>query len=994
MRDIKRKFTIYEAFEVLAQLDNVSGSIPIEHLQINRKTVDKLKKHNIHSLLELIQSAKIYYRGELLSNSQKLLHRFWSGIEYDMEDKFCQLAHAESSGKIDWVLFWEAIGYEFTFAAAKLDDIFDFDDETKALSIDSINIGEAVFLLKDDGIQTVGDLVPRLSAGLPDYRGFGREKLWIFACGLREFIGTINDEGTTSSLSIMPKPLLTTPGGCRTLQYRAKNRSIKAVGTRLSCGQKREKRQPTMHDIETRFTIYEALEQMDYSSTSTPIEHLQIRKQTVDKLKEHDIDSLQKLVQFAKKYHGGDLLSNGEKHLHRFWSDIEHVMEDKFRQLAHAGSSGRIDWVLFWETIDYEFTFAAAKLDEIFNFDDETKALSIDSLNIGKAVFSLKDDGIQTVGDLLPRLSAGLPDYRGFGKNKLWVFACGLREFIGTMNSEGTSSLTRIQEFPPTTPGYRGTLQYRAKNWAKMSEDTKKLSLGQIHLHNEIDNLQSIGVENLDQLLELFDKGVPQIKGVGKMARIRLYSAVKSADLATEDSGKINWNTFAFLSGMAVYPGPEIPLNSGEDFLSSLDGVVTSLTTQCFDEIESATLIHRLIPAKKGTATLESISRNFAVTRERIRQKQEIILKALSSSLIDNEYVGISFRFSEQFSTYWQDAARHFGSNQTLSYFEFIAGLSEVWAVEEARIRAHLPLIYSILTKNSTLPPEFVASSFLPAEVFHIKHGSDLNRPFPALHPSRNLARNAEKVGVTRLGQLLTMLRSGSAPFSRRVLESLFNEILSPLSKAVSPSGAVNWEKYYELKEITILPVKDSSSPNDFVEFAVETVAEFIRGTYITGRSEPIFIHRIIPNAENRKTLNQTGGLLGCAPPSIKKEETELLERLHDAIFGSDYTSSSVHFRDSFIQKWNKSKSVSQQAKSIPYFAELLGLEWDLDKTSIMQVVPMIASVIKGRPLGYTGKKYSLDSNKKPATAAAPGYHPGKTESASVIRLRGFRYIH
>lgn len=751
-----------------------------------------------------------------------------------------------------------------------------------------------------------------------------------------------------------------------------------------------------MYDIQKEFSIHEVikvLRQLDHASLTTPIEHLQIRRKTVEKLKDNNIDSLQKLIQSAEKYYNGDLLSNGEKDLHRFWSDIEIVIEDKFHQLSHAVSSGKIDWILFWEAIDYDFTFAAAKLDETFNFDDNTKKLSIDSLNIGKASFSLKNDNIQTVGDLLPRLSAGLPNYRGFGRNKLRIFACGLREFIGTMNPEGTSSLTIIQDCA-SIPRYRGILQYHAKNKARMSDETKKLTLGQIHLHKEIKKLHRIGVENLEQLFDIFENSFDHIQGIGKLARINLLKTVKYADMAITETGRIDWDMFAKLSGMTVYPNPEIPLNNGEDFLSSLDGIVTSLTTECFDEIESATLTQRLITTNNNTATLESIAQNFNVTRERIRQKQELLLSALSAALIENEYNGINFRFSERFSTYWQDAARHFGTSQTLSYFEFIAGLSEVWSVDEAKIQVHLPLIYSILTKDSTLPSEFGDSSFLPAEIFKIKHQADLNCPITSLHPSRNLARNVEKSDVTKLGSLLAMLRSDSASFSRRVLESLFNEILSPLSKSVSPSGAVNWEKYYELKKITLLPAKDSTSPNDFVSSAVETMAEFIRKTSITGRSEGIYIHRIIPEPQNRKTLQQTGILLGCAPPHIKKEENDLLGRLYDAIFRGDYTNSSVHFRDSFIQKWNKSKSISQQVKGIPYFAELLALEWDLTKPSIMHIVPMIASVIKGRPAGYTGKKYSLTQNKRTAVSTSVRHPNSQQESVSFVRLRGFRYIH
>ena len=119
-----------------------------------------------------------------------------------------------------------------------------------------------------------------------------------------------------------------------------------------------------------------------------------------------------------------------------------------------------------------------------------------------------------------------------------------------------------------------------------------------------------------------------------------------------------------------------------------------------------------------------------------------------------------------------------------------------------------------------------------------------------------------------------------------------------------------------------------------------------------------------------------------------------LLERLHDVIFQSNYTNSSVHYRDSFIQKWNEFRSVSQKAKGIHYFTELLGLEWNLTKSHVLQVIPMMTSVIKGRPPGAKGKKYSPNQNTITVVAPLQFQANDVIDTFSVIRLRGFRYIH
>ncbi len=230
-----------------------------------------------------------------------------------------------------------------------------------------------------------------------------------------------------------------------------------------------------MHDIQREITLNRAVEvlgHLNVAELATPIEHLHIHKRTTERLKDNDIKTLLELTTTARDFHSGKLWSEGKRDLHRFWGGIESSIEDRFCQFARSVSAGQVDWVSFWESIDYGFTFGAAKLNETFDLDEETKALSIDSFNFGKAVFLLRDDGILTVGQLVSKLSTGLPDYHGFGKSKLRGLACGLRELVATINGDGTTSsltLPRDDKVPPTTPGYRGTVQYTARNRARIN---------------------------------------------------------------------------------------------------------------------------------------------------------------------------------------------------------------------------------------------------------------------------------------------------------------------------------------------------------------------------------------------------------------------------------------------------------------------------------------------------------------------------------------------
>jgi hypothetical protein len=139
-----------------------------------------------------------------------------------------------------------------------------------------------------------------------------------------------------------------------------------------------------------------------------------------------------------------------------------------------------------------------------------------------------------------------------------------------------------------------------------------------------------------------------------------------------------------------------------------------------------------------------------------------------------------------------------------------------------------------------------------------------------------------------------------------------------------------------------------------------------------------------------RKTLDQTGELLGCEGPSIKREENLLLERLNDAIFAEDYTAAGACFRASFTKHWKRAKKIYRQTSNQYHFADLLSREWGLSIAEVSKVIPMFTCIIEGKPKGYTGKTL---------LASAPSiYSQNKNSNAtatlSVIRLRGFRSIH
>ena len=742
--------------------------------------------------------------------------------------------------------------------------------------------------------------------------------------------------------------------------------------------------------ISPLFGSINAIRLLDEETLSSGIQHLQIPKNAVRTLKSSEIYTIKDLTEINRNL-DGNLHLNGKSICGQRWQQIEQMISLRLDQFASSIRNGKVEWTSFWNAINYEFSFLAARLDQIFQLDKDTNDLSVSTLNIGKAIFYIEGEGIHTVGDLVQRLSYGVPDHKGFGIKKKKLFANGLRDFIATINSEGTrSSLAAHIEPTLSIPKYRGELKYKAINRERMSETVKKLTLGQLHLHKEIGKLKKIGVENLEQLLGIFGKGLPEIPGVGKKARINLLKIAKCADSSISESGDMEWEKFAELAGLHVIPDTSVRLTTGGEFLASLEVVVQKLTTKCFDEVETATLVDRLIPLKINTVTLEKLGSRFGVSRERIRQKQKKVIERISAAVLDNYYEGLSFRFTQNFSQFWRTAGEYFQGNDSVSYNSFIDGLTKVWNVERQQVIPHLPLIYAILTSNSKMPPEFAVSGKLPPEIFNIQNDQDLAKPFTLLHPSKNLAKAIANADVNSIEQLLNALRADNSILRSRFIENLTLEILNPLSKSVTSQGVISWQDFYKIRGIQLVPESETDSPAYFVEHAIDAVSTFICRTEITKRSCEIFHLRTVPKAAERKTLNQAGDLLECKGPIIKFEESELLGRLHDAIFTEDYTASHARFQNSFIKQWKKIRKIYRQTSNPIRFAELLSIEWKLPVIEVSKIIPMVGCIIEGRPKGYTGKRFIAPSTfSKTGDASLE-----QVETPSVIRLRGFRCIH
>ena len=619
------------------------------------------------------------------------------------------------------------------------------------------------------------------------------------------------------------------------------------------------------------------------------------------------------------------------------------------------------------------------------------------SVRIQNALGQVK---IFILSDLVQKTEAQLCKLSNFGRNSLEEVKTKLDTLglsLGMVLSENQKTLVAAikHQIEVEEIDQRANV-FRSKNRKLMSEKTKALQLQQIHLHIEIVKLERIGVKTFDQLLAQYESGIRNVRGLGRKSLIRMRDIVSRIDESILPNGDVDWEKYAALAGIPVLPSASTPLATGRDFLASLETVVSELASHYLDAVESAIIKERLMPHYREALTLEELAKQFGVTRERIRQKERNILERIPSAVLDDNYEGLNFRFRTSFTGYWRQAAEYFVNRKSVEFGDLVVGLSTVWHVEPYEVMNHLPLVYSVLTSETSLPQELKFAIPFPSKLNKISAPGDLSQPIGFLNPTRTLFKFCERNNISNVGELLSALTlnriiiADNSDIGREV-----KKILAAMAAAVSENGYISWTEYSRCLGIEIVPEVNSPTARYFVDHVLQAISRFIDGTQITVRSKQIFQVRIIQQSHKRKTLDQAATLLGCAGPQIKREESYLLRRVHSAIFMRNLTNSGIRFQDTFISFWKEAMAAREMRPTVAAFVEKLSSSWGISEAEIVNIVPTLAAVIDGRPIGYTSKDIMfIDDEPDLRWDSRPNLGIASSSQSLIVRLRGFRNIH
>lgn len=139
------------------------SSLPIEHLQMDSKSTDALRRRGIATIGELV----VCVGNERYATQEGLTAL--AALE--------ELARVSGPRSTDWYAFWERRNFVFHHQMLTCTELENFDRSNPCCPIGKENFGNAGAMLARAGFDTLGALAAGFRSGLPQLPGMGNKKL-------------------------------------------------------------------------------------------------------------------------------------------------------------------------------------------------------------------------------------------------------------------------------------------------------------------------------------------------------------------------------------------------------------------------------------------------------------------------------------------------------------------------------------------------------------------------------------------------------------------------------------------------------------------------------------------------------------------------------------------------------------------------------------------------------------------------------------------------
>jgi hypothetical protein len=501
----------------------------------------------------------------------------------------------------------------------------------------------------------------------------------------------------------------------------------------------------------------------------------------------------------------------------------------------------------------------------------------------------------------------------------------------------------------------------------------RALPIGTLQLGPKTRWLQAAGYQSVGDVADASADALRRVQAIGRSTIetiCRRLDALRSASL----HGSIDWKLFASSAGFPLIP--ETAVRSGPDMLSVLPAVLESLSPLLKDDASRDILANRLVRGPRDQATLEQIGLRAVptVTRERIRQKEKKLLRQLSGALLWDDGGDLEIQFHPTFSSWWHRAAAEFDGVEEIGFDEFSRRLAAVWDVPVHALLEQIPFIIAIVTGEPQMSASFRAAVRLDPKLRQLDAAAGAT-PVLRFRLGRRGFRLAA-AGIVKLEDLIAAASQGRLPHE-------LDDQLAAISASVTETGSIDWDSYARAAGLPSIPAEPPADPDTFVIGFGAIICTLLDGIRPSDRAGRIFDLRTRHPAGSRMILEAVAAELSTHQPTVKREETELLQALHDVLLDHEFAEVPFWIDRDWLRYCAAAHDVFMSCdKDYPAFRSALSHHWRLPAAAVELAAPGLWAIFSGYPEGRPRKAAAADM----VQLVPP--EPGR------IRLRGFRRVH
>jgi hypothetical protein len=244
----------------------------------------------------------------------------------------------------------------------------------------------------------------------------------------------------------------------------------------------------------------------------------------------------------------------------------------------------------------------------------------------------------------------------------------------------------------------RPFIKFTSPELESLLPESGALPLHVLHLSKKSFNgLYLQGVRSVGGFVKLIKKGIGNTKGLGPGAHRNIAENITALSTAINRSGDLSLLKYTQELGYPIIP-PGRLLGAGA-LMTDIDTVLKQAVEPQFGGEHWMLFQKHLLVAKGEQKTLDELGKTIGMTRQRIHQIVECAVQALSRSLLQGNYTGLHFRFTEEVSGFFQEAKFYFDSVGQDAWTEdaWRGDLVKTWGIPLSSVQPPIDFLIEVL---------------------------------------------------------------------------------------------------------------------------------------------------------------------------------------------------------------------------------------------------------------------------------------------------------